>query len=234
MADAEAPEAVQAPEAGEPAADKAPKRSKPKKKKKHRLRTLLLFIILLGGVGVGLQMSGSVDLRPYVYEIVPKLPLVGESLSSAIGVPEIYTLSAPERRRRELDEWERSLADKKRSLDELDAELSSLSDDLYLRSGQIDSIRNDLMAKLEELNADPSKGKKGSSGASAEDEMAEVIGTFGEMSPKTAAAILEKMPPDMAVEVLNGLDGNMRARVLAKMEATRAADLIERSSEAME
>lgn len=221
-------------EGGEGEEGKASKKKKPKKKSK--LRRLLIVMILVIGACIGLQLSGGADLRPALYSIVPKIPGIGEWLMEVLNVPAVYSLSAEERRQLELSEWEKSLAEKKRALDEQDVALQGLSDDLHAKSSDLDAAYTELTRKLQEL-AEEMTGGSGGSGAkknsapSPEDDVEAVINTFGEMSPKNAAAILEKLPPDLATTILNGLDNSFRARTLAKMEATIAADLMQRLTE---
>lgn len=214
-----------------------PKEQKPvakKKKKKSSLKKYFFLLLIVIGVTVGLQLSGTMDFRPQVYTIVPRLPVIGESLAELIRVPAIYSLSAEERRDIELNERETYLAETKRSLDEQDAALRALSADLDTRSGDLNEALAELQRKIAELNESGQKKKRsGSSGGGDVDpEEAEgLIRTFGEMSPKNAAAIIEKLQPDLAVVVLDGLDNSFRARTLGKMQANVAAALMERLTE---
>ena len=52
------------------------------------------------------------------------------------------------------------------------------------------------------------------------------------MSARNAAAIVEKLTPELAVAILEGLPEDTRANILGRIEATTAAVLTERLSEA--
>lgn len=216
---------AEAPPAEAPAEPKPLKKTK--KKKGHS--KLLMLMLLVAGAAAGLQMSGTYDLRPTVYHIVPRIPWVGEKLAQMLNVPAIYSLSAEERRRVELDEWEQSIAKRKRALDDQDKAMIALSSDLSAKRVELDRAIAQVQAQLEESN-DESRSRRTSSNGGG-DEVASLITTFGEMSPKSAAAIVEKMDPTLAVAVLDGLDDNFRARVLGKIEAGLAATLMERLTE---
>ena len=82
-----------------------------KKKKKRGCGFFLLLILLVAGVAAGIQASGAVDFRPYVYYVVPRIPYVGETLKDLLAIPDTYAMTADERRRGELDEWENRIAD---------------------------------------------------------------------------------------------------------------------------
>ena len=83
---------------------------KPKvKAKKSRFSLFLLLLLLAAGIGVGLHFSGLWDGRPLFWGTVPKIPYVGPSLARFFNVPEQYTLTVQERRRRELEAWQKRL-----------------------------------------------------------------------------------------------------------------------------
>lgn len=233
MADADAVDVAAGAGTEEPQPEAKPSPAKKKKKKKSRKLPFFILLLLIG-VGAGLQASGGYDLRPAVYTIVPKLPVVGPQLTELLNVPAVYSLTADERRQLELDEWERALADRKRSLDEQDEALRSRSNDLSVRDGKLIEAEAEVAAKIEELNnsAKQRKGGSGGGGGGGDDaDVEDTVRTVSEMSPKNAAAIIERLRPELAVKILDGLDNQFRARTLAKMEAPVAADLMERLTE---
>jgi flagellar motility protein MotE (MotC chaperone) len=208
------------------------KQRKKKKKKKRGCGFFILLMLLAAGVSAGLQASGNVDLRPFVYGIVPKIPKVGEPLKDALGIPEVYSLSAEERRRQELDEWESMIAESVRSLDVRQKELDKVSKDLSTREQDLDYERENLAARLEALSNDIASGDAGGVLESQAGEIGDIIGTFGQMSARNAAAIIEKLNPNLAVAILEGLPEDSRANILGRIEAATAAVLTEMLSEA--
>lgn len=212
--------------------EKPEKKEKKKKgrKKKKRGCGFFLLLLLLAGVAAGIQASGGADFRPFVYEVLPKIPFVGRSLSELLGVPKIYSLTVEERRRIELDEWSREIAEEVRSLDARMKGVTKLSRDLGTRERELDAARTELAERLEALSRD--LGESARSGLSAEQksELDRIVRTFREMSPKNAAAILEKTEINLAVAVLEGLQEDLRAKILGRMEPELAAKLMEELS----
>ena len=103
--------------AEEPQAEKAPAASPPKKKKKRSKLGLLFLLILLGlGAAAGLHFSGLWDGRPLLWSVVPQIPYVGQDLARLLAVPERYALTADERRRLELEDWQKRLDEKERGV----------------------------------------------------------------------------------------------------------------------
>lgn len=224
-------------EEGSAAPDAREKSGKKKKKKKRGCGFFILMLLLACGIAAGLQASGGMDFRPVLYPLIPRVPKIGPQLSSFLNIPPEYSLTVEERRRLELEEWERELARTARSLDVRQAELEALSRDLSQLEGELDSAQKELAARLEALSNDMATNRGGATGsmsAAQRDlgkEIEDVIRTFEEMSPKNAAAILEKLNPNLAVSVLDGLAEDARAKVLARMEAAAAAGLMERLTE---
>ncbi|MDR0615576.1 MAG: MgtE intracellular region [Synergistaceae bacterium] len=219
----------------EPATPETSEAEKPRKKKKKKKRGcgfFILLILLAAGISSGLQASGNVDFRPFVYNVVPRIPKVGGPLKDALGIPEIYSLSPEERRRQELGEWEAMISDSMRSLDARQQELDKVSSDLSAREQDLDYERENLAARLEALSNDIASRDSGGLAASQADEIGDIIGTFGQMSARNAAAIVEKLTPELAVAILEGLPEDTRANILGRIEATTAAVLTERLSEA--
>lgn len=226
MADAQnAPATDDAAQQAPEQAESRPSGKKKKKPKKGRKLILILFVLFIGAC-VGLQISGGADLRPFVYPIIPKLPLVGESLTEMLNVPAIYSLTPEERRKIELDEWEMSIAERTRSLDVQGESLDALSQDLYGREAEISETQRELQRRLEALDEEMARGKTDLDAEGG--EIAVLVRTFSEMSPKNAASIIEKLSPALAVTILDSLDTEFRAKTLGRMEADTAAMLIDR------
>jgi flagellar motility protein MotE (MotC chaperone) len=204
---------------------------KKKKKKKRGCGFFILMLLLAAGASAGLQASGAVDLRPFVYSAAPKIPIVGENLKELMRIPEIYSLTPEERRRLELDEWESIIAESIRSLDARQKELDKVSRDLSAKEKDLDFEREELANRLEALSNDMAANQGAQVSDSQAEEIGAIVGTFGQMSVKNASAIIEKLNPNLAVAVLNGLEEDVRANVLGRMEAATAAMLTERLTE---
>lgn len=199
-------------------------------KKKRGCGFFLLLLLLASGAAAGMQVSGGVDLRPYIYAIVPRIPVAGKNLAGLAGIPEIYSLTADERRKIELDEWEEEIAKKTRSLDAQLKAAAAASRDLTRRGKELNDARDELLARIEALSGDKS-ASGGQFSPSGRDELERIVKTFEEMSPKNAAAILEKLDGNLAVSVLDQLAEDFRAKALGRMDADMAAALMERLSE---
>ncbi|MDR1651290.1 MAG: MgtE intracellular region [Synergistaceae bacterium] len=219
-----APESSLTPEGG--------KTGKKKKKKRRGCGFFLILLLLAVGAAAGIQMSGGVDLRPYVYPVVPRIPEIGPGLAELLDIPDVYALSSEERRRVELEEWGRRIAESSRSLDQMERDLESRSDDLAVREAELDAQREEIAARLEALSGDAEEREPGS-GASGTNTAGidETIRTFQDMSPKNAAAILERLNEDLAVAILDGLPQDTRGNMLGRMDAGTAAKLTERLTE---
>ena len=203
------------------------KGGKKKKKKKRGCGFFIMLLLLVAGVAAGLQMSGGMDFRPAVYTVIPRVPFVGPQMARLLNVPEVYSLTTEERRQLELDEWERALAETKRSLDLQDEILRGLSEDLFSRRNELEEAQAELAERLEALSADATKRTSAGADVADEEEIRDIVRTFEEMSPKNAAAILEKLNASLAVAILDGLPEDFRAKSLGRMEAAVAAELTE-------
>ncbi|MDR2780048.1 MAG: MgtE intracellular region [Synergistaceae bacterium] len=205
--------------------------SKKKKKKRKGCGFFIVLLLLVSGIAAGLQASGGVDLRPYVYPIIPKIPYAGEELSKLLAIPSIYAMTADERRAVEIRDWEALIAEANRSMDEREKNLNALSDDLSAREKTLDEDRQELAGRLEALSRDMAErnaaGEGSRSGAPSADEIGEIVRTFQDMSPRNAAAILEKLDDELAVSILDGVPQDTRGTLLARMDADRAARLTE-------
>jgi flagellar motility protein MotE (MotC chaperone) len=221
------------PAAAEPrtSPDEGKTGSKKKKKKRRGCGFFIILLLLASGIAAGLQASGGVDLRPYVYPVVPKIPYVGEGLSELLGIPPIYAMTADERRAIELREWEERIAEANRSMDERESGLNALSDDLSAKERTLEADRLELAGRLEALSRDmEERGAAGDAprgGAPDVSDINEIVRTFQDMSPRNAAAILEKLDDQLAVSILDGVPQDIRGTLLARMDADRAARLTE-------
>lgn len=208
--------------AAEPQAEKAPAASPPKKKKKKRSKLGLLFLLILLGLGtaVGLHFSGLWDGRPLLWSVVPQIPYVGQDLARLLAVPERYALTADERRRLELEDWQKRLDEKERGVLDRQTGLEALSDDLGRRSQALEAqerLLSAASADREERSAD-------------EDEQRlidQVAKTYQDMSARNAAQIVEQLREKLAVDLLRKLPVDARASILGKMKPQRAARLTE-------
>jgi flagellar motility protein MotE (MotC chaperone) len=190
--------------------------------------------MLAVGAAAGLQASGGVDLRPYVYPIVPRIPEVGPELAKLLSIPDVYAMSSEERRRVELEEWEKLIAESSRSLDQRERDLSARSDDLASREVELEGQREELAARLEALSGDMDErgnAAPDAAGNAKTSEIDETIRTFQEMSPRNAASILEKLNENLAVAILDGLPQDTRGNLLGRMDAEIAAKLTEQLTE---
>ena len=208
-----------------------------KKKKKNRgCGFLLLLMLLATGAAAGFHVSGAVDLRPYVYPVVPMIPYVGETLADMLDIPEIYTMTADERRRLELEEWENRIAETVRSIDERERNLNLLSAELDELERILDAEREVLAAREEALNEDIEAGGMdpgGPQGGTGDDaaDIQDTIRTYQDMSPRRAASILERLDEDLAVTILDGMPLDTRGILLGRMDADIAARLTEQLSD---
>ena len=208
--------------AEEPQAEKAPAASPPKKKKKKRSKLGLLFLLILLGLGtaVGLHFSGLWDGRPLLWSVVPQIPYVGQDLARLLAVPERYALTADERRRLELEDWQKRLDEKERGVLDRQTGLEALSDDLGRRSQALEAQERLLSA----ASADRAES------SATEDEQRlidQVAKTYQDMSARNAAQIVEQLREKLAVDLLRKLPVDARASILGKMKPQRAARLTE-------
>ena len=209
-----------------------------KKKKKSGCGFFLLLILLAAGGAAGLQASGAVDFRPYVYYVVPRIPYAGETLKELLAIPDVYAMTTEERRRVELDEWENRIADAVRSMNEREQNLNVLSDDLGTMERTLEAERAEVAARLEALSNDmaerginPGAPAAPSGTTTTDKDIEDTIRTFQDMSPRNASSILEKLDENLAVAILDGLPLDTRGILLGRMDADKAAKLTEQLSE---
>ena len=145
---------------------------------------------------------------------------MGPPLAQLFEVPERYTLTTEERRRLELEEWQRRLDEQERGVLSTKAGLEVLSDDLGRRAEVLDEQAR----LLSESSADRSGSE------ATEDEkrlIDQVAKTYQDMSARNAAQIVEQLREGLAVDLLKKLPVDARASILGKMKPQRAARLTE-------
>jgi flagellar motility protein MotE (MotC chaperone) len=192
------------------------------KVKKKTGKTGLLFILMLlaFGVGAGLHFSGMWDARPLMWEAVPKIPYVGKGVAGFFGIPEQYTLTVEERRAFEQNERQRRLDERERDLIEREATVNAALTDIAGRTQQL----ADLEASMESIGARRADENE----LTAErDLIAQRVRDFNTMSARNSAQIVEEMRDELAVKILQGLTSDARASILGKMDARKAARLVE-------
>jgi len=189
-----------------------------KKKKLGRAGFFFIFLLLAFGVGTGLHFSGMWDARPLVWEVVPQIPYIGRPVANFFGIPEQYTLTVAERRvfeqnerQRRLDEWERNLMER-------EIALGTTLGDIVTKAEQLANLEEAARA-----NVPPTETRD----AAAQEEITRLRRVFTTMSPRNAAQIAEELREDLAVEILQGLPNDARASILGRMDARRAARLVD-------
>ncbi|MDR1482359.1 MAG: MgtE intracellular region, partial [Synergistaceae bacterium] len=109
--------------------------------------------------------------------------------------------------------------------------LDKVSADLSMKEDDLNFAQEELAARLEALSEDMAANESGQMSDSQQNEIAEIIGTFEQMSVRNAASIIEKLNDNLAVAVLDGLPEDIRANMLGRMDSTKAAELTEQLSE---
>jgi len=194
----------------------------PKKSKSWRkLKTFLLFILLIAGTVFGMHHSGYINISPFIWSTAPKIPFIGDYLTNRFNIPEIYTLTVEERRKLELQQWQDRLDIKERELKEKLVQSELLANDIAARQLRIDKQEADFSAKESDI--------KSREEATPEEEalMKELSGTYQEISPRRSAQIMAQLPDHLAVELMRNLPQDARASILSRMDPRRAARLTE-------
>lgn len=207
--------------AEEPRPEKAAATPPPKKKRK-RSKLGLLFLMVLAGLGgaAGLHFSGLWDGRPLFWSTVPRIPYVGATLAQLFDVPERYSLTVEERRRLELEDWQKRLDERERGVVSAKSDLELLSDDLAKRA--------QALAVQERLLSAASADRTASSATEDEKRLIDQVAkTYQDMSARNAAQIVEQLRENLAVDLLRKLPVDARASILGKMKPQRAARLTE-------
>ena len=201
--------------------DAAPAAAPAKKKKKSSKFATFLWLILLGlGVAVGLHLSGYCDGRPLFWSVVPRLPYVCKPLAEFFHIPAEYSLTVHERRTIELKDWQRRLDERERSLTGREGALDTLSGDLVYKMEDLERRETLLLAASSDARAQPP--------TPGEQELInQVARTYQDMSARNAAAVVEQLRDELAVDLLMKLPNDARASILGKMKPQRAARLTE-------
>ena len=191
-----------------------------KKKKRGKGGLLFLLLLLVSGIGAGLHFGGIWDARPLAWEIVPQIPYVGKSVAGFFGIPEQYTLTVAERLAYEQNERQIRLDKRERNLMERETAVGLASSDIAARSKRIAAL---------ELGVKDDSARKAEEAASENEKMliTQRIKDFNTMSGRNAAKIVEEMRDDLAVKILQGLTNEARASILGKMDAKKAARLVD-------
>jgi len=169
-----------------------------------------------------MHTSGAIDIRPFVWNVVPKVPFVGDALTKHIGVPEVYTLSVTERRKLELQQWQQRLDERERELQRNAAELELLNNDISQRQQKVEKQETEMLEKDKDI-------ARGKNEASPHEEalIKEIANTYREISPRKAAGIMAQLPDHLAIELMRNLPQDTRASILARMDPRRAARITE-------
>jgi hypothetical protein len=190
-----------------------------KKRKRSRVSFLFLLLLLAFGVGTGLHFSGFWDARPLMWQIVPKIPGLGQPVSRFFGIPEQYTLSVAERRAFELAGWQRRLDARERDLALRESDAEAVSGDLVRREERL--------ARQETAERQPTSREESAASGGEKKLIDQVARTYQDMSPRNAAQVVEQLTEGLAVELLQKLPVDARASILGKMDPGKAARLTE-------
>ncbi|MCL2010888.1 MAG: hypothetical protein FWG71_10165 [Synergistaceae bacterium] len=191
-----------------------------KKKKLGKIGMFFILLLLSFGAATGLHFSGMWDARPLVWEAVPQIPYIGKGIADFFGIPEQYTLTADARRTYEQNERQKRLDERERNLLLREAVVE-------LELANIDA-RSERLADLELLILDDdARRAREDESTSEQDLIAQRIRDFNTMSARNAAQIVENMREDLAVKILSGLNNDARASILSRMDAQRAARLVD-------
>ena len=197
----------------------APKSAK-KKKKLGKIGMLFILLLLTFGAGTGLHFSGIWDARPLVWEVVPQIPYIGKPVADFFRIPEQYSLTVDERRTYEQNERQKRLDERERNLIDRETVVEAALADVTVRSQRLSD---------QEMTAKDDNARKTEDAASAAEKnlIAQRIKDFNTMSARNSAQIVEEMSDQLAVKILQGLNSDARASILGKMDAKKAARLVE-------
>jgi flagellar motility protein MotE (MotC chaperone) len=194
-----------------------PGRKKPKKKKRAVGCALLsLFIIMLAcGAIFGLRLLGIVDIRSITYKAGSHLPFLGDRLFP----PGEVVITPEERRIQELQEYEKQINSKFLELQRKEEELEKKERELTLMEEELQARAR----SLAEMTQTPSSLE-----LQVEEELfPKVIAIIQEMSTRRAAEVLNDFTDSLAVEVLKALPPDTAGAILGRMDAAKAARLME-------
>ena len=114
-----------------------------------------------------------------------------------------------------LDSRERALDRREKSIDDREAELRAVEDELQVRVEELESLRGELQVLLD------------SGDTLRQERVRGLIKMTESMRSAQAAAFLDEMDRDLAVEVLDGMSRTKAGKALAAMDPERAAALVE-------
>ena len=194
---------------------------KKKKKKRSKFATFLWLLLLAIGAAAGLHLSGMWDGRPLFWGLIPKIPYIGTDLAEFFNVPKQYSLTVNARRAMELAEWQKRLDERERSLADRDVALGVLSGDLVVKLEDVARREELLLSSAEEAAA------RDAPTASEQELMDQVARTYQDMSARNAAAVIEQLRDNLAVDLLMKLPNDARASILGKVNPQKAARLTE-------
>jgi len=194
-----------------------PGRKKPEKKKRAIGCALLsLFIIMVAcGVLFGLHLLGVVDIRSITYKAGSYLPFLGDRFLLSGEV----VLTPEERRLRELQEYEEQINSKFFELQRKEEELGKKERELTLMDEELQARARSLAETAQ---------KPSSRELQVEEELfPKIIAIIQEMSTRRAAEVLNDFNDSLAVEVLKALPPDTAGAILGRMDAAKAARLME-------
>ena len=211
------------------AAAPAPVVRKKKKKKGMGKFTFFLWLLLLAlGTAVGMHLSGIWDGRPLFWETIPRVPYFGQRLAEFFQVPEFYALTSEQRRAVELEQWQRRLDALERSLESRDVARMEVYEQRELA---LVELSRDVARRQRRLRAqETAQAAEASANTPTEQEqelMNQVARTYQDMSARNAAAVVEQLRDQMAVELLMRLPNDARASIMGKIKPTKAARITE-------
>ena len=200
-----------------------------KEKKGMGKFTFFLWMLLLGlGTAVGMHLSGIWDGRPLFWETIPRVPYFGPRLAEFFQVPEFYALTSEQRRAVELEQWQRRLDALERSLESRDVARMEVYEKREL---ELVELSRDVSRRQRRLRAqEATQATEANANTPTEQEqelMNQVARTYQDMSARNAAAVIEQLRDQMAVELLMRLPNDARASIMGKIKPTKAARITE-------
>ena len=201
---------------------------KKKKKKGMGKFTFFLWMLLLAlGTATGMHLSGIWDGRPLFWTIIPKIPYFGSQLSEFFNVPEFYALSVGERRAVELEQWQRRLDALERSIESRDVARMEVYENRELALVELSRDVARRQRRLRAMEAEQANQENDGPTETEQELMNQVARTYREMSARNAAAVVEQLRDNFAVELLMRLPNDVRASILGKLKPTKAARITE-------
>ena len=204
-----------------------PVKRKKKKKGMGKLTFFFWMILLALGTATGMHLSGIWDGRPLFWEIIPRVPYVGDKLAEFFQVPEFYALTTEQRRAVELEQWQRRLDAQERSLESRDIARLEVYERRELALVELSRDVARRQRRLRAMETDQSSENPDGPTATEQELMNQVARTYQDMSARNAAAVVEQLRDAMAVELLMRLPNDARASIMGKIKPTKAARITE-------